>query len=141
MTSRHVNKEIPRFFDPEGNRVNSNELGRPAGVNIEQQLSQVIFQDLQCTEPLTIEFIQQVLENVRLFDKKQHDYGNANIAAFGEKGVLVRANDKMARLINLSRTCCLVDEKANYESLDDSWRDLSIYGTIALMVRQGVWPN
>ena len=129
MTSRHMNKEIPR--------VNSNELGRPATVNIEQQLSQVIFQDLQCTESLTVEFIQQVLENVRLFDKKQHDYGNANIAAFGEKGVLVRANDKMARLINLSKE----DEKANYESLDDSWRDLSIYGTIALMVRQGVWPN
>ena len=133
MTSRHVNKEIPRIRSWE----EANELGRPAGVNIEQQLSQVIFQDLKCTEPLTVEFIQQVLESITLFDKKQHDYGNANIAAFGEKGVLVRANDKMARLINLSKE----DERANNESLDDSWRDLSIYGTIALMVRQGVWPN
>ena len=133
MTSRHVNKETPRIRSWE----EANELGRPTGINIEQQLSQVIFQDLQCTEPLTVEFIQQVLESITLFDKKQHDYGNANISAFGEKGVLVRANDKMARLINLSKE----GEKANNESLDDSWRDLSIYGTIALMVRQGVWPN
>ena len=133
MTSRHVNKETPRIRSWE----EANELGRPTGINIEQQLSQVIFQDLKCTEPLTIEFIQQVLESITLFDKKQHDYGNTNIAAFGEKGVLVRANDKMARLINLSKE----GERANNESLDDSWRDLSIYGTIALMVRQGVWPN
>ena len=133
MTSRHVNKETPRIRSWE----EANELGRPTGINIEQQLSQVIFQDLQCTEPLTVEFIQQVLESITLFDKKQHDYGNANIAAFGEKGVLVRANDKMARLINLSKE----DERVNNESLDDSWRDLSIYGTIALMVRQGMWPN
>ena len=131
MTSRHTNKEIPRIRSWE----EANEPGRPS--NTEQQLSQVIFQDLKCTEPLTIEFIQQVLESITLFDKKQHDYGNANIAAFGEKGVLVRANDKMARLINLSKE----NERANNESLDDSWRDLSIYGTIALMVRQGMWPN
>ena len=136
MTSRHTNKEIPRIRSWE----EANEPGRPSTFG-EKGLSQVVFQDLQCTEPLTIEFIQQVLESITLFDKKQHDYGNANIAAFGEKGVLVRANDKMARLINLSRTCCMADEKANNESLDDSWRDLSIYGTIALMVRQGVWPN
>ena len=132
MTSRHTNKEIPRIRSWE----EANEPGRPSTFG-EKGLSQVVFQDLQCTEPLTIEFIQQVLESITLFDKKQHDYGNDNIAAFGEKGVLVRANDKMARLINLSKE----GEKANNESLDDSWRDLSIYGTIALMVRQGVWPN
>ena len=132
MTSRHMNKEIPRVRSWE----EANEPGRPSTFG-NKGLPQVIFQDLQCTEPLTVEFIQQVLESITLFDKKQHDYGNANIAAFGEKGVLVRANDKMARLINLSKE----DERVNNESLDDSWRDLSIYGTIALMVRQGVWPN
>ena len=132
MTSRHINKETPRVRSWE----EANEPGRPSTFG-NKGLPQVIFQDLQCTEPLTVEFIQQVLESITLFDKKQHDYGNANIAAFGEKGVLVRANDKMARLINLSKE----GEKANNESLDDSWRDLSIYGTIALVVRQGVWPN
>ena len=33
--------------------------------------------------------------------KKQHDYGHENILAFGEFGVLVRTNDKLARLKNL----------------------------------------
>jgi hypothetical protein len=41
------------------------------------------------------------LRNVQVLDSKQLDYGSANIADFGEYGVLVRANDKVARLKNL----------------------------------------
>ena len=90
---------------------------------------------LGLTEPLSREFIRVALEDIKTFDSKQHDYGSENIAAFGELGVLVRANDKMARLRNLA------ERAPENESVADSWRDLSVYGVIARMVRAGVWPN
>ena len=65
--------------------------------------------------------------------KKQADYGYENILSFGELGVLVRANDKIARLKNL-----LTKKKdPENESVEDSWRDLLNYSLIALMLRRG----
>jgi len=92
---------------------------------------------LECTEPLTIEFINQVLNDIRTFDCKQHDYGPENITAFGEKGVVVRMNDKMARLRNL----VWGDKPASNEAIEDSYTDLSVYGVIARMCRAGAWPG
>ena len=92
---------------------------------------------LQTTEVLTEEFIKVVLDDIALFDRKQRDYGSENIAAFGEAGVLVRANDKMARLRHLHRT----GETVANEPVEDSWCDLSVYGVIARMCRAGVWPG
>lgn len=81
--------------------------------------------------------LDDVLAELRsLIIAKQHDYGHGNILAFGEKGVLVRANDKVARLKHL-----LWDrpgEPAN-ESIRDSWRDLAGYAIIALMLRDGTF--
>ena len=64
---------------------------------------------------------------------KQHDYGPGNILDFGDKGVLVRANDKIARLKNLYQGV------PRNESLEDSWLDLANYAVIAMMVRRGYW--
>ena len=77
------------------------------------------------------------LEDIVTFDRKQHDYGSRNIGDFGEAGVLVRANDKMARLKNLSGKA----EAPTNESIEDSWKDLSVYGIIARLCRAGVWPK
>ena len=59
---------------------------------------------------------------------KQHDYGHGNINDFGLLGVLVRANDKIARLKNLQ------GKEAKNESLRDTWLDLAGYSVIALMI-------
>jgi hypothetical protein len=59
---------------------------------------------------------------------KQRDYSHANILAFGEFGVLVRANDKVARLQNL------LGKTAANESKLDSWKDLTGYSIIATML-------
>lgn len=67
-----------------------------------ESLEQRIFTELNCTEELSKEFIKIVLEMIKTFDQKQHDYGSHNIADFGEFGVLVRTNDKVRRLKNLS---------------------------------------
>ena len=67
--------------------------------------------------------------------KKQKDYGPRNITDFGELGILIRANDKIARLKNLRFS----GRTAVNESVDDSWMDLANYGIIALMLRRGVF--
>ncbi len=104
-----------------------------------------IHQQLGCTEDQTTPFIREVLEDIQLFDRKQRDYGPQNIAAFGEVGVLVRANDKIARLINLIWTRGLDATGTKItpanESLEDSWRDLSVYGVIARLCRKELWES
>lgn len=81
------------------------------------------------------EFIDVTLDNMQLFLEKHHDYGPHNIAAFGELGVLIRMNDKYSRLLNLIPK----GVEAKFESLEDTWRDMSIYSTIALMCRTEKW--
>ena len=74
------------------------------------------------------------LANVQLLDSKQKDYGSGNISAFGEFGVIVRANDKLERLKNLHGKGV-----PNHESKSDSWRDLSNYGLIGELCANGEW--
>lgn len=80
------------------------------------------------------EGLNEILEELRkLMIAKQKDYGPKNILDFGEKGVLVRANDKVARLRNL---LWKKDKTPENESIEDSWKDLANYAIIALMLRR-----
>jgi len=75
-----------------------------------------------------------------LLVSKRNDYGTRNIldTPFGaEKGVLVRLNDKVARLINLLSE----GKEPKNETLDDTWRDIANYAIIALMVREGTFRD
>ena len=74
-------------------------------------------------------------EIVNLLISKQRDYGKNNILDFGEYGILVRSNDKMARLKNLNQKGV---NPAN-ESIEDTWKDISGYAIIALMLRRGLF--
>ena len=102
-----------------------------------EELTSYIYNILQCQEEQTKVIISTMLSDIQLFDKKQHDYGPGNIAKFGEFGVLVRTNDKLERLINLNKRG---DSPAN-ESVMDTWQDLSVYGAIARVVKQGQWKS
>ena len=77
-------------------------------------------------------------ECVRLLDEKQKDYGPGNISRFGVKGLSVRLYDKVERLANL-----LVDrnESPKNESLEDTFKDITNYGLIGLMLLRDEWPN
>ena len=90
---------------------------------------------LDCTEDHTFEIIDILLDDIKLFDQKQRDYGKLNISKFGQIGVLVRASDKIERLTNLIQSARLPTN----ESVQDSWQDLSIYGAIARVVNKGSW--
>jgi hypothetical protein len=75
-------------------------------------------------------------ENLKLFDRKQKDYGSGNISnnPMPEFGVAIRANDKVQRIMNL-----LGKESTECEAREDSWMDLANYGIIGYMVSKGLW--
>jgi len=100
--------------------------------------------DLECSEEQTKAIIEQLLSDIRLFDQKQADYGPHNISKFGVIGVLVRASDKIERLINLHKDSTLTSSDTltpSNESVTDSWQDLSVYGAIARVVNEGNWES
>ena len=70
-----------------------------------------------------------------LMVRKNAAYGANNITAFGELGVLVRASDKLERL----KTLTAAGTDPEWETVEDTWRDLMNYALIALMLRHGMW--
>lgn len=83
-------------------------------------------------------FLRIALENTLLMDGKQQDYGSKNISSFGTFGVVVRMNDKFERIKNLFKT---KRKRAVNESIRDTFRDVSNYANIALMLEAKEWPN
>jgi len=65
---------------------------------------------------------------------RQHKYGPHNISAMGFDGVIVRMNDKFARLRNGLAP-------HGDESVADTLYDLANYSLIALMVYERSWPK
>lgn len=91
-----------------------------------------------CKTDMAVPFIEIALQNAILFDGKQSDYGPANISGFGTFGCIVRANDKFERLKNLFNKR---RKRAVNEPIKDSYRDISNYMNIALLIEEGSWPG
>ena len=75
-----------------------------------------------------------------LLVRKHADYGPKNISdapGGAINGLLVRMHDKMARLKNLHYN----NKSANYESIEDTYKDLANYAVIALMVLRDKWDK
>lgn len=75
-----------------------------------------------------------------LLIRKHQDYGPKNISdapGGAINGLLVRMHDKMARLKNLHYN----NKSANYESIEDTYKDLANYAVIALMVLRDKWDK
>jgi hypothetical protein len=73
--------------------------------------------------------------------KKHKDYGPRNIAdAPGGpiNGLRVRIHDKVARINNLIDTG---SNQPEYESMEDSFKDLANYAIIALLVMRDKWDK
>jgi len=102
------------------------------------ELIEIIYANLDLKEPHSKRFIAQILENIRLFDKKQHDYGPGNIEKFMQTGVMIRLSDKLERLINLWKKD---STSAECEAVMDTWADISNYGAIGQMCLSGEWAK
>ena len=92
----------------------------------------------------TTSFNQEVelimFELAELLISKHQDYGPKNISdapGGAINGLLVRMHDKMARLKNLHYN----NKSANYESIEDTYKDLANYAVIALMVLRDKWDK
>ena len=81
-----------------------------------------------------------------LFCKKQKDYGSKNLACQGDmekeddrsfavSAVIIRMHDKMSRMLNLIKKQLIPEN----EPLEDAFMDISIYGIIARIIKEGSW--
>jgi hypothetical protein len=64
---------------------------------------------------------------------RQRKYGHENINRSGELGLLVRLNDKLARMGNLLKV------SGEDESVEDTAIDIAGYGIIWVMWLNGLW--
>lgn len=93
--------------------------------------------------PKTMEEFERInKEQIKLFAKKQHDYGPGNISMNGNKelallGIAIRTNDKVQRLLNILHNN--KGKTAVNESIVDTLQDMSIYGVIAQIVHNDKW--
>ena len=97
---------------------------------------------------MTKEFKRLQREQYELFCKKQHDYGPGNISVgspllteedikLSLTGLWFRINDKIQRVKTL-----LMGNKINAvagEPLEDAFLDMSNYGIMATIVKNGKW--
>ena len=96
---------------------------------------------------MTMEFKRLQREQYELFCRKQHDYGPGNISVgtnlqtkdeihLSLTGLWFRMNDKIQRL----KTLLLSGrETAVGEPLEDAYLDVSNYGIMATIVKNGKW--
>ena len=93
------------------------------------------------------EFQEIQYEQYETFCKKQMDYGPSNISMgtgvggavnvkLATTALVVRINDKIQRLLNLVVTN---NREAQNEPIEDAFKDLSVYGIIAQIVKNGRW--
>ena len=94
---------------------------------------------------LTQEYKKIMMEQYVLFCKKHRNYGPSNInvgTSFENEsdiklaltGLWFRLNDKISRLKNL---VVLGEPDTVGESIEDTFKDLSVYGIIGQIVQQG----
>ena len=97
---------------------------------------------------MTAEFRRLQREQYELFLHKQHDYGPGNISVGSQlqtkeevhlslTGLWFRMNDKIQRL----KTLLMGGKKAavNGEPMEDAFLDVSNYGIMATIVKNGKW--
>jgi len=82
-------------------------------------------------------FKKLVGKNLILMAKKSKDYSRDNIAATGTYGVAVRLLDKVVRLLSLTNS----GNVPNFESIQDTFADVSNYGLIGQSLNEGSWEK
>jgi len=88
---------------------------------------------------LSRRFIHHMLWCIKVFDRKQQNYGPENIAKLGESGIMSRvSDDKFSRLKTLNQN---PDGVLEGEPALDAWHDACVYGALGAMVHVGDWPS
>lgn len=124
----------------------ADKLGIPIYVYPQYPLLHVT--EIRCPEQSRT-FREIIGKMYRVHLKKNADYSPVNIMGPGELGIVTRIWDKVTRLMNLSGFYLHMDvpgefispETPQNESIDDTFMDLSVYGIIGQILRQGKWGH
>ena len=107
-----------------------------------------VIKDIEDQYPeMTKEFKRLMREQYETFCKKQSNYGPDSIAlgkdltkeqdrSLSQMGIWFRMNDKIQRVKQL---VVMGSEDNVGESVDDTYKDLSVYAIIAQLVKNGKW--
>lgn len=120
-----LQKEIKRCFS-----ISDYDKRKKASLN----LSDKIIDKMLSYYPTAID--KTVTKCMNIAYKKNKDYGSANILDFGISGLLVRINDKLARLINLEK---LKSRSVKDETIEDTIEDIINYSIYLKMLSVEVW--
>ena len=115
-------------------------------VGVDAESLQLITEMEKKYPEMTQKFKELCADQYITFLKKQHDYGPSNIAMgthlkddtdlkLAMTGLTVRLNDKMSRLLNL----VINKGTPKNESIEDTLKDMSVYGMIARVVLDWKW--
>ena len=114
---------------------------------MKQEKTNVVEQMEKEWPEMTKEFKKIQREQYELFLHKQHDYGPGNISVgtmlqtpdeikLSLTGLWFRMNDKIQRLKNMFMS---KRESAVDEPMEDAYLDVSNYGIMATIVKNGKW--
>ena len=113
----------------------------------EEKVNPVIKEIEEKYPEMTKEFKRIMREQYEIFCKKQSNYGPDNISLgrdlskdedkkLSQMGIFFRMNDKIQRIKQL---IVLGTQDNVGESVDDTYKDLSVYAIIAQVVKNGKW--
>ncbi len=86
------------------------------------------------------EFNALIFKMWNVYEQKNADYGDSfanSLRRFGRVAFVVRANDKMERLISLAHK----ENQVADESFDDTCFDLALYCIMYLLEKEGLIPD
>jgi hypothetical protein len=131
-------------------QVQLNILPKEDDIRVVQYDNPEIVQQVEDMYPeMTDEFKMIMYTQYELFCKKQLNYGPSNISVgtsletqddvkLSLTGLWFRMNDKIQRLKQL---VVLGQSDTVGESINDTYQDLSVYGIIAQIVKNGKWAK
>ena len=139
VIKQEAKKEIQMNILPKEDEIRVVQYDEPA----------VVKQVEQMYPEMTDEFKAIMFTQYELFCKKQLNYGPSNISVGTQlqtqddvklslTGLWFRMNDKIQRLKQL---VVLGYSDTVGESINDTYQDLSVYGIIAQIVKNGKWPK
>ena len=131
-------------------QVQLNILPKEDDIRVVQYDNPEVVQQVEDMYPeMTDEFKMIMYTQYELFCKKQLNYGPSNISVgtsletqedvkLSLTGLWFRMNDKIQRLKQL---VVLGQNDTVGESINDTYQDLSVYGIIAQIVKNGKWAK
>ena len=80
--------------------------------------------------------MEKILDEMNILIRKKNEmYGDGNIDAIGQEGIMIRLKEKIERLKHLLEKNLNPEE----EPVEDTWKDIIGYGIIGLMVNRKKW--